>query len=98
MRVLNDDTQEILGQMVEISMVGLRLETVEPVPLQKDYYLRLELTPDLGSIPYIVFLARSKWIKPDDIQPNLYQVGFEFVEILPEDRQVFQRILEKYAA
>ncbi len=98
LRVLNDDTQEILGQMVEVSMVGLRLETVEPVPLEKDYYLRLELTPDLGKIPYIVFLARSKWCNTDDIQPNLYQVGFEVVEILPEDRQVFQRILEKYAA
>jgi hypothetical protein len=98
MRVLNDDTQEILGHMVEISKVGFRLETTESLPLEKDYYLRLELTADLGDVPYIVFIARSKWCKIDEIQPNAYRVGFEIVEALPEDRQVFQRIFEKYAA
>lgn len=98
MRVLNDDTQEILGHMVEISKVGFRLETTVALPLEKDYYLRLELTPDLGDVPYIVFIARSKWCKSDDVQPNLYRVGFELVEVLPEDRQVLQRIMDKYAA
>ncbi|MCQ3936065.1 MAG: hypothetical protein DPW18_03340 [Chloroflexi bacterium] len=98
MRVLNDDTGEILGHMVEVSAVGLRLETVGPLPLNKDYYMRLELTPDLGSVPYIVFLARSKWCKIDDIQPNLFRVGFELLEVLPEDKAVFQRILQKYAS
>ncbi|NOH02013.1 MAG: PilZ domain-containing protein [Chloroflexi bacterium] len=96
MRVLNDDTGEILGHMVEVSAVGLRLETVGPLPLDKDYYMRLELTPDLGNVPYIVFLARSKWCKIDDIQPNLFRVGFELVEVLPEDKAVFRRILLKY--
>ena len=98
MRVLNDDTEEILGHMVEVSLIGLRLETVGPLPLEKDFYMRLELTPDLGNVPYIVFLARSKWCKIDDIQPNLFRVGFELLEILPEDREVFQRILRKYAS
>lgn len=97
MRVLNDDTQQILGHMVEISQNGLRLETVGALPLDKEYYLRLELTPDVGDVPYIVFVARTKWCKIDEIQPNLYRVGFEIVEILPEDRQIFQRLLEKYA-
>lgn len=96
MRVLNDDTQEILGHMVEVSAVGLRLETVEPQPINRDYYLRLELTPDLGDLPYIVFIARSKWCKIDDIQPNLYRVGFQIIEIMPEDREIFLRILAKF--
>lgn len=98
MRVLNDDTQEILGHMVEVSMIGLRMETSAPMPLDKDYYLRLELTPDLGAVPYIVFIARTKWCKMDEILPNLYHVGFEFVEIMAEDKIVFQRILERYGS
>ncbi len=98
MRVLDDDTQEILGHMVEVSAVGLRLETVGPLPLNKDYYLRLELTPDLGNLPYIVFIARSKWCKIDEIQPNLYRVGFQVVEIMQEDREVFLRILMKFGS
>ncbi len=97
MRVLNDDTGEILGHMVEISSTGLRLETVGPLPTNTDYYMRIELTPDLGSMPFIIFVARSKWCKIDTIQPNLFQVGFEVVEMVPEDREAFLRIMQKYA-
>lgn len=98
MRVLNDDTEEILGHMVEVSAIGLRLETVGPLPVNRDYYLRLELTPDLGDLPYIVFIGRSKWCKIDDIQPNLYRVGFQIIEIMPEDREIFLRILAKFGS
>lgn len=97
MRVLNDDTGEILGHMVEVSSTGLRLETVGPIPPNTDYYLRIEITPDLGSMPFIIFIARSKWCKIDAIQPNLFQVGFEIVEIVPEDKEVFLRIIQKYS-
>lgn len=96
MRILNDDTEEILGHMVEVSAIGLRMETVGPLPLGKDYYLRIELTPDLGPMPFIVFIARTKWCKMDTIQPNLFQVGFEIIEIVPEDREAFLRIIQKY--
>ena len=99
MRGLNDDTGEILGHMVEVSKSGLRLETVGPLPVGKDYYLRIELTPDLGApMPFIVFIAGSKWCKMDAIQPNLFQVGFEIVEMVPEDTEVFLRIIQKYSA
>jgi hypothetical protein len=96
MRVLNDDTHEILGHMVEVGEIGLQLETTVPLPLQKDYYLRLELTPELADRPYIIFIARTKWCKMDDIEPNLYHVGFEIAEIMPDDKQIFLRVLAKY--
>ncbi len=98
LRVLNDDTGEIFGHMVEVSNTGFRLETVGPQEVGKDFYLRIELTPDLGTMPFIVFIAQSRWCKMDVIQPNLYQVGFELVEMLPEDREVYMPIMEKYAA
>lgn len=98
MRVLNDDTQEIIGHMVEVGAIGLRLETVGPLPINKDFYLRLELTPDLGDMPYIVFIARSIWCKIDVIQPNLFHVGFEIIEIMPEDREIFLKILAKFGS
>jgi hypothetical protein len=96
MRVLDDDTQEILGHMVEVGAQGLQLETTVPLPLQKDYYLRLELTPELGNKPYIVFIARTRWCKMDVIEPNLYHVGFGISEIMPDDKQIFLRVLAKY--
>jgi hypothetical protein len=96
MRVLDDDTQEILGHMVEVGALGLQLETTVPLPPQKDYYLKLELTHDLADRPFIIFIARTKWCKIDNIEPNLYHVGFELVEIMPDDKQIFLRVLAKY--
>jgi hypothetical protein len=98
LRVMNDDTQEQLGHMVEVSSTGLQLETSASLMLERDYYLRLELTPELADRPYIVFIARSKWCKTDDIQPNLYRVGFAIAEILPEDQQIFVNIVRKYGS
>ncbi len=95
LRVLNDDTGEQLGHLIEISPGGLQLETTAPLPLEKDYYLGLELTAELADRPYMVFIARSKWCKPDDIQPNLYHVGFALAEILPEDKPVFINLFKK---
>ena len=96
MRVLNDDTAEIMGHMIEIGAIGFRLETVGQLPLNQDYYLRLELTADVADVPYIVFIAETRWCEMDEIQPNLYQVGFELKEIMPEDKEIFLRVLEKY--
>ena len=62
MRVDDDDTQKLLGHMVQVSAIGLQLETTVPLLLQKDHYLRLELTAELADRPFIIFLARTKWI------------------------------------
>ena len=98
MRVVDDDTQKIIGHMVQVSAIGLQLETTAPLPLQKDYYLRLELTAELADRPFIIFRARTKWCKIDDIHPNLYHVGFAVMEIMPEDQKVILDIIKKYGS
>lgn len=98
MRVDDDDTQELLGHMVDVSPDGLRLETSSPLPLNKDFYLRAELTPDLADRPYIIFVGQTKWCRTDTIHPNLYHVGFKIVEIMADDREIFLRIVAKFAS
>lgn len=94
--VLDDDTQKILGHMVEVSSIGLQLETTASLPIDRDYYLRVELTPELAHKPFIIFIARTKWCKIDEIEPNLYHIGLELSEIMPDDKEIFLRILAKY--
>ena len=96
MRVLDDDTKKILGHMVEVSAIGLQLETTIQLPLERDYYLRLELTPELADRPDMVFIARTKWCKMDDIEPNQYKVGLEIAEMMQDDREIFMRIIKKF--
>lgn len=96
MRVLEDDTEEIIGHLVDISNIGLRLETNDPFPLEQDYKVHMELTPDVSDKLFMFATIRSKWCKNDDIMPNLYQVGFEITNISPHDREIYQRLLEVY--
>ena len=95
--VRDDDTQKILGHMVEVSTTGLQLETTAPLMVEKDHYLRVELTAELADRPFIIFIARTKWCKMDEIEPNLYHIGFAIEEIMPDDREIFLRVVAKYA-
>ena len=96
MRVLEDDTEETIGHLVDLSNIGLSLETNAPVPLEKDYKVHMELTPDVSDKLFMFVTIRSKWCRTDDIMPNLYQVGFEITAISPHDHDIYQRLLEVY--
>ena len=96
MRVLEDDSEQTGGHLVEGSPQGFRLETTAPLPLQKEYHLHMELTPDVSDKLFIFFAGRTKWCQPDTIMPNLYHVGFQMTDISPHDQEIYQRLLEKY--
>ena len=96
MRVLDDETEETVGHLVEVSVKGMRLETIAPLPLGQEYNLHMELTPEISDKLFMFFSARTIWCKIDNIQPNLYQVGFEITKISEHDHEIYQRLLELY--
>jgi hypothetical protein len=98
MLVLDATTQETIGHLVDITPKGLLIDCQKPLPLEKDYRLRLETMPDVADKTYIIFTARTKWCLPDVIEPYLYDIGFSIVDIAPHDAEIVQRIAEKYAA
>lgn len=97
-RVLDDDTQKTIGHLTELSATGIQLETSIPLPLEKDYFLRMELTSDIANQAYLIFSARTKWCRSDKITPNMYFCGFEITDMMPEDRETFKTILDKFGA
>lgn len=96
MRVFDDETEETAGHLVDISAIGIRLETPTPLPLEREYRLRIELTPEVSDTLFMFFTARSKWCSPDEIMPNLYHVGFKITQIEPHDLEIYRRLLDKY--
>ncbi len=95
-RVMDDDTQKTIGHLVEMSEMGVQLETSVPLPLEKDYFLRMELTSDIASTAFIVFSARTKWCRTDKITPNMYHCGFEITDMIPEDRVTYRTMIERF--
>lgn len=94
--VIDNGSQEVMGHLVDITSSGLMMDSKKPIPTGLDFNLRLDLMEDLADKPYIEFVARSKWCRPDSIQPYLYNAGFQIVNITPEDIEIVKRIAEKY--
>ena len=47
MRVMNENTGELIGHMADISLCGFRLESQKPISKNTEYPLRIELSSDI---------------------------------------------------
>jgi hypothetical protein len=98
MLVLDSNTQQVMGHLLNITPHGLMMDSSQPLPLERTYRLRLDLAPDIADKDHISFLARSKWCRPDKFEPHLYDIGFSITGISVHDAGIIQRISEKYTA
>lgn len=96
MRLIDNDTQKLVGHLVDISSGGFKLDSQSAIPINKDFRLRMDLSSEVANKPAMVFVARSKWCQVDPLDPFIYNVGFQLVSISPSDLDIINRIMEKY--
>ena len=96
--VINDYDQQIFGHLVDISMKGFMLDSKRSIPINQDFNLRLDLTESIANKSIVRFVARSKWCRPDSIQPFIYNVGLEFTSISQSDSEIVRIISERYGS
>ena len=96
MQVKDEGTKQTIGYLSDISSGGFKLDCPKEIPPGRDFRMQLDLTADIADKNSMVFIARSKWAKPDFVDPNTFNVGFELVNIAPSDMLIFQRMFEKY--
>ena len=98
MLVLDANTQQTIGHLIDITSVGLMMDSPKPFPLEKDFRLRLETNQDVDDKAHVLFTARSKWCLPDAVDPSLYDIGFSIISITPQDARIVQQIADKFAS
>jgi len=98
MQVTDDINKQLVGYISDISAKGFKLDSQKQIPPGQDFRLHIELTPDIADTNAMVFVARSKWCRPDHVDPNTFNVGFEIINMTPSDMQIFQRMFEKYGS
>jgi hypothetical protein len=96
MRLIDNDTQNLVGHLVDISSGGFKLDSQGPIPINKDFRLRMDLTSEVADKPAMIFVARSKWCEVDPLDPFIYNVGFQLVNISPTDLEIINRLMAKY--
>jgi hypothetical protein len=96
MRVIDNDTHEVVGYLSDVSQGGFRVDSQKPLKVNKDYALRLDETSEISDKSFIAFIARAMWKQPDPIDPNAQNEGFQIVSISPYDQEIYQRVVDKY--
>jgi hypothetical protein len=98
MQVTDDLSKQLIGYLSDISTGGFRLDSPKQIPPGRDFRMHIELTSDIADKNSMVFIARSKWCRPDHVDPNTYNVGFEIINMAPSDMDIFQRMFDKYGS
>jgi hypothetical protein len=96
LQVIDHETQEIVGHLADISSEGFKLDSEDPIPINKDFRFLMNLTGEVADKPFMVFVARSKWCKVDPLDPYVYNVGYQLINISAGDLEIFSRMMEKY--
>ena len=96
MRVLDEVSGKLIGHLSDISTGGFKLDCSRPVPLKKDFRLRIDQTNEISNKSYMSFSARAMWCQVDQIDPNTYNVGFQIVDMTPADYDIFIKMFNTY--
>jgi Tfp pilus assembly protein PilZ len=86
----------LLGYLGDLHLNGAMVIGNKLMTENTELTLAIEL-PDLPNISMsrITIPARVVWYQPD-ISPEFFNVGFEFKEITPEQKDVIEAIMENY--
>ncbi len=98
MRVMNEQTGELIGHLSDISTGGFKLESRSPVAANTEFLMRMDLTNEISDKDHFVFVARSRWCQRHPIDPTLFNIGFQVIQMAPDDLDIFARIFEKYGS
>ena len=63
MRVLDDDTLELIGHLSDISNKGFKIDSQNPIAPGISFRLRMDLTSEVSNKAYILFSATSRWCR-----------------------------------
>jgi hypothetical protein len=95
MRIYDVATRQQIGNLVDITQRGIMVVSEKPIPEGQTTRLRMELTDEVASKPFMEFSVVSKWCEPD-ITPNMYNTGFEIQDLSAEDAEIINRINEQF--
>jgi hypothetical protein len=87
----------LLGYVGDLTPQGVMVIGEKSIEVGKHLTLGIEFPESLPEIPAIrvVISARAAWCRPDE-SPLYFNIGFEFIEVSPENVMSIEAILERY--
>ncbi|OGN95764.1 MAG: hypothetical protein A2Z71_08465 [Chloroflexi bacterium RBG_13_50_21] len=86
---------KIVGTLLNITLDGAMVLSENRIDADNTMELHIKLPENFVQKNELVFTANSRWCGPD-INPEFFDVGYQFANVSTEDRQIILTIIEKY--
>jgi len=92
LRIFDQDTDSLLGHLVDITTEGIKMVSEESIPFKKDFRLKMEVPLKGTETEEVLFDARSMWSQKDT-NPDFYATGFRLEKPNMETIKVIQALI-----
>ncbi len=86
---------KIIGTLLNITLEGAMVLTESQIDQGDMIELHIKLPDNFVKKNELVFTASSRWCAPD-LNPEYFDVGYQFANVSEEDGHIIQAIIEKY--
>jgi hypothetical protein len=96
LNVYDPKSEQNIGTLLNLSLEGAMVLSENRVDSDMVFELQIKLPENFFQKHELVFTAKSRWCAPD-INPEFYDVGYQFANVSEEDGRIIKEILEKYS-
>lgn len=94
-RVIDRKSAQLIGNVADITKDGMMIISGQPLAVDQGFELRLDLSKDIFGVDHIDLDGRSIWCNPD-IDPSLYNTGFQLEDVSEADSKIIEQIIDVY--
>jgi hypothetical protein len=89
--------KKLLGYVVDLTLKGVMVSSAAPVEVDRRLVLGIEFPENQPETPVtrVAVSARVAWCRQEEGQQD-FNIGFEFVDVPPENARIIEAILERY--
>ncbi len=95
-QILDSETKSFFGYTENLHMEGMLLTSEQRIPLGKEFHLKLVHIRDNDVRIVIPVRVRCVWNRSND-SLNLYNTGFKFIDLAPQQARDIERLIEELA-
>ncbi|MDX1605101.1 MAG: PilZ domain-containing protein [Candidatus Competibacterales bacterium] len=95
LRVFDRETERQLGHIVDITTEGMMLISDQPIPLNTDFKLWIDVPQDDDQRERIYLDAHSLW-SSKDVNPDFYDTGFRLQRLTPDRLEDIQILIGEF--
>jgi len=94
LRVMDCDTDQLVGFLVDINTKGLMVMSEHPIQLGKNFHLKILRATDAEEGQYLFFDAKSRWCDRS-VNSEFYDTGFELMNVNLDDFAEIEGIIDE---